>query len=152
MGKGTTFGIYLPAQKGVHAVPQADTAGIIPGNGELILVVDDEKNIRDITKTTLESYGYSVITAADGTEAVAIYAARRREIALVLTDMVMPHMDGAATIRALMKMNPEVKCIAVSGLRQNGYNLPQESITFLHKPYTSEKLLKIIHDMINRKI
>ncbi len=152
VGKGTTFRIYLPAQKGVDAVPQADTAGIIPGNGELILVVDDEKNIRDITKTTLESYGYSVITAADGTEAVAIYAARRREIALVLTDMVMPHMDGATTIRALMKMDPEVKCIAVSGLRQNGYNLPQESITFLHKPYTSEKLLKIIHDMINRKI
>jgi PAS domain S-box-containing protein len=151
VGKGTTFRIYLPTQEGVHIASTAQKTEIIPGNGELILVVDDEDNIREITKTTLETYGYSVITAADGTEAVAMYAARVKEIAVVLTDMVMPHMDGAATIRALHKMNPKVKCISVSGLIQNVHNLPQETVVFLHKPYTSEILLKTIHEMINRK-
>ena len=64
------------------------------GNGELILVVDDEAAIRDITKTSLESHNYKAITASDGIEAIALYVEHRDEISLVLTDMVMPSMDG----------------------------------------------------------
>ena len=151
VGKGTTFKVYLPAQ-GVGQAAVAEVKETLPvGNGELILVVDDEESIREITRTTLEAYGYSVITAADGTEAVASYATHREKIALVLTDMMMPYMDGAATIRAIQKLNPKVKVVAVSGLKQNGHNLTQEAVIFLHKPYTSEKLLNTIHEMLSRK-
>ncbi len=73
------------------------------GNGELILVVDDEESIREITRGTLETFGYTVLTASDGTEALALYADKKNEIAVVLTDMVMPFMDGPATIRVLRK-------------------------------------------------
>jgi len=81
-----------------------------------VLVVDDEFSIRDITQQTLETFGYRVITANDGAEAVALYAQQVSEIALVLTDMMMPVMDGAATIQVLLRINPAVRIIAASGI------------------------------------
>jgi two-component system, cell cycle sensor histidine kinase and response regulator CckA len=123
------------------------------GSGELILVVDDEEAIREITKGTLETFGYKVLTAGDGTEAVALYAANRDDIKIVLTDMMMPFMDGPATIRALQKLNPQVKIIAAGGLAANEKAAEAASAgvkTFLAKPYTAEKLLtalaKILHE------
>ncbi len=110
-------------------------------------MVDDEESIREITRATLETFGYKVLTAADGTEAVALYADRQDEIAVVLTDMMMPFMDGPATIRALQKMNPKVKIIGASGLTtsyKSGESPLQGIKIFLSKPYTAEKLLKAI--------
>jgi len=78
-------------------------------------VVDDEESIRLITKATLEAFGYKTLLAADGTEAIALYVSRREEVAVVVTDMLMPYMDGPATIRALGRINPLVKIIATSG-------------------------------------
>ncbi len=149
VGKGTTFRVYLPALEGIQATVAEEKAKITGGNGECILVVDDEESIREITRASLEANGYSVITAADGTEAMAAYATKGQNIALILTDLHMPYMDGAATIRALQKLNPDVKCIAVSGLKQNEYELPKGAVTFMHKPFTSEQLLKTIHEMID---
>ena len=121
------------------------------GNGELILVVDDEESIREITRGTLETFGYTVLTASDGTEAVAVYADRKNDIAVVLTDMMMPFMDGPATIRALQKMNPAIKIIAASGLTA-GHKPGEASLegvqVFLSKPYTAEKLLKALAEVI----
>lgn len=151
VGKGTTFKIYLPAQEGAQAAVTEEKEKLPAGNGELILVVDDEESIREITKATLEAYGYSIITCSDGTEAVAAYATHGQKVALVLTDMLMPYMDGAATIRAIQKLNPKVKVLAVSGLKQNGDMVTQETVMFLHKPYTSEKLLKTIGELLDKK-
>jgi len=110
----------------------------------LILVVDDEESIREITRSTLETFGYRVLTANDGTEAIALYADRKNEVAVVLTDMMMPFMDGPATIRALQKMDRGVKIIAASGLTA-GHKAGEASLEgvamFLGKPYTAEKLL-----------
>src|SRR5262249_47829784 len=114
------------------------------GHGQLILVVDDEEAIREITRSTLETFGYQVLTANDGTEAVALYAERKNDIAVVLTDMLMPFMDGSATIRALQKMNPDVRIIAASGLPAGpraGTAALEGFKMFLNKPYTAEKLL-----------
>jgi CheY-like chemotaxis protein len=83
-------------------------------------VIDDEASILTIIGQTLRAFGYSVLTATDRAEGVAIYAANRNEIAAVLTDMTMPIMDGPATIRALLRLNPTVKIIAASGLTANG--------------------------------
>jgi len=151
--KGTQFAVYLPALGDRNAVPANAALTTLPlGNGELILVVDDEAAIREITRSTLETFGYQVLTASDGTDALAIYADRKNDIAAVLTDMAMPFMDGPATIRALQKMNPQVKVIAASGLTAN-LNRSDASLeavkVFLSKPYTAERLLKALAEVLN---
>jgi PAS domain S-box-containing protein len=146
--KGSQFTIYLPALDKPGGTDVDATQVDLPlGNGELILVVDDEESIREITRGTLETFGYRVVTANDGTEALALYADKKNEIAAVLTDMVMPFMDGPATIRALQRMNPDVRIIAASGLGagQRGAEGALEGVAvFLNKPYTAEKLLKTL--------
>jgi two-component system cell cycle sensor histidine kinase/response regulator CckA len=150
--KGSRFTLYLPALNVPGTVVPAALQTDLPlGNGELILVVDDEESIREITRGTLEAFGYSVLTATDGTEALAVYADRKNDISVVLTDMVMPFMDGPATIRALQRMNPKVCIIAASGLpkgqRTGEVSLEGVSI-FLNKPYTAEKLLKALSQVL----
>jgi PAS domain S-box-containing protein len=146
--KGSQFSLYLPALDIPGTVEASAVQTDLPlGNGELILVVDDEESIREITRGTLETFGYTVLTASDGTEAVALYADRKNEIAVVLTDMMMPFMDGPATIRALQKMNPKIKIIAASGLtaaHKAGESSLEGVEIFLTKPYTAEKLLKAL--------
>jgi CheY-like chemotaxis protein len=118
-----------------------------------VLVVDDEFSIRDITQQTLEAFGYRVITASDGAGAIALYAKHASEIAVVLTDMMMPVMDGATTIQVLQRINPAVKIIAASGLESVG-KVPKgrgaEPKDFLAKPYTAEALLKLIREVLDR--
>lgn len=146
-GRGTQFKVYLPAAETPFTV-QADNSTPLPlGRGELILVVDDEIAIREITKGTLEAYGYRALTAADGTEAVALYAQHKDEIKVVLTDLMMPYMDGPVTIRALQKLNPKIKIIASSGLAESGRAIEGVKM-FLPKPYTAERLLKALADVI----
>ena len=154
-GKGTQFSFYLPAiEVGATADEEEEESRLPLGHGELILVVDDEEAIREITRGTLESFGYKVLTAADGTEAVALYASNRDEVEVVLTDMMMPFMDGPATIRALQKLNPRIKIIAASGLAANEKAAEAASAgvkTFLPKPYTAEKLLLTLAKVIEEK-
>jgi CheY-like chemotaxis protein len=123
------------------------------GRDELVLVVDDESSIREITGQTLETYGYRVITASDGAEAIALYARQPGKIALVLTDMMMPVMDGTATIQVLKRINPSVRIIAASGI-DSGATLAQSSQAgvhdFLVKPYTAETLLTLMRAVLDR--
>ena len=150
--KGSQFTVYLPAlDKSGGADAGAVPVDLPMGNGELILVVDDEESIREITRGTLETFGYKVLAASDGTEALALYADKKNEIAVVLTDMVMPFMDGPATIRALQRMNPNVRIIAASGLgagQRGGEGALEGVAVFLNKPYTAEKLLKTLADVL----
>src|ERR1043166_9212141 len=150
--RGSQFSVYLPAIETAEVTEAGALKADIPlGNGELVLVVDDEESIREITRGTLETFGYTVLTASDGTEALALYADKKNEIAVVLTDMVMPFMDGPATIRALQRMNPNVKIIAVSGLG-TGHHAGEGALegvsVFLTKPYTAEKLLKTLAQVL----
>ncbi|MFM2063615.1 MAG: hypothetical protein RLZZ507_3286 [Cyanobacteriota bacterium] len=145
--KGSQFKIYLPAQDTNEIIEESDIS-LPQGNGELILVVDDEAAICDITKTSLESYNYQVITACNGIEAIAVYVEHRDQIALVLTDIVMPSMDGLTSIRTLKKINPNVKIIAVSGLAPSdkvnaAYDMGVKA--FLCKPFTATQLLQTIN-------
>ena len=150
--KGSQFTLYLPALNTPGTIDAAALQTDLPlGNGELILVVDDEESIREITRGTLETFGYRVLTASDGTEALALYADKKNEIAVVLTDMVMPFMDGSATIRALQRMNPNVRIIAASGLgagQHAGEGALEGVSVFLNKPYTAEKLLKTLAQVL----
>jgi len=148
LGRGTKFGVYLPAQTEASDHTAAEIAVEIPrGNGELILVIDDESFVRRITQQTLEAFGYRVILASDGAEAAAAYASRSAEISAVLMDMMMPVLDGPATIRVLRKMNPAVRIIAASGLSASGPDVSAVNLGvkhFLAKPYTAETLLKTL--------
>ncbi len=153
VGKGTAFRIYLPAIKTEAQKQKAEKQLLeLPvGNGELILVAEDEGSIREVTVSTLETYGYRVITAEDGAEAVALYAENMDKIKVILMDMMMPVMDGQTSIRAIRGINPEVKIIAVSGLTEKDRlaNIADHTKAFLPKPYTAEKLLKTIHEVLN---
>jgi hypothetical protein len=155
VGKGTQFTIYLPTSDAAHTENENARELLYPkGNGELILVVDDEENIRQITQATLEKYNYRVVTANDGTEALAVYAQRGAEIALVLTDLAMPYLDGLATIRALRRIDPELKIIAASGLTTAEQNAELGALAvnaFLSKPFAAEKLLTALAEVLQRK-
>ncbi|MEO5798494.1 MAG: response regulator [Gemmatimonadales bacterium] len=117
------------------------------GNGELILIVDDEAGLRDVTARTLQFFGYRTVTAAHGAEAMAIYQERRDELAAVLTDLVMPVMDGPATINALRAVAPRLPLIAVSGLTDIGTDETATSLGvdgFLAKPFTVDELVTML--------
>ncbi|MEW6731792.1 MAG: response regulator [Acidobacteriota bacterium] len=149
VGKGTQFKIYLPAVEIKDSREQCSEkdAELPMGHGELILVVDDEALIREITKVTLEAYGYKVMTACDGTEAIALYSKNLNSIKVVLMDVMMPYLDGTATARVLEKIDPDVKIISSSGLKKNGETVQPVSASvkaFLPKPYTADKLLETI--------
>ncbi|AUT01497.1 hybrid sensor histidine kinase/response regulator [Nostoc sp. CENA543] len=148
LGKGTQFQIFLPAVEAA-VTARADNLELFKGNGELILVVDDEVQILETTAISLEAYNYQVLTASDGVEAIALYAQHQDKINLVLIDMMMPAMDGHATIQALQKINPFVKIVAVSGLvnsHQLAKNLQVKKL--LAKPYTQKELLTTLHGIL----
>lgn len=152
VGKGTRFAVFLPAAASAHTQPVAEAGRTSPdGNGELILVVDDEASIREIAKAILQAHGYGVVTASVGTEAVALYAEHRGEIQAVLTDMMMPVMNGPAIIRALRGLNPDVRIIAMSGLASDGAGggAGLDVQALLPKPYTADKLLITLREVLD---
>jgi len=149
MGNGTQFQVYLPASEERLSQPILEEKLPI-GNGELILIVDDEATIRQIAKTSLEKYNYTTLFASDGIEALALYAQHQKEISVVLIDMMMPNLDGLTTIRAMQIMNPQVRAIATSGLAANSQLALSVNVkTFLLKPYTLEELLNALHEAIS---
>ncbi|MFB2938251.1 PAS domain S-box protein [Aerosakkonemataceae cyanobacterium BLCC-F154] len=153
LGKGTEFKVYLPAIE-AQENQEIEEAQIPKGSGELILIVDDETAIRDITKTSLESHGYKVISACDGQQAIATYKQNQDKINLVLLDMMMPNMDGSTTINEFQKINPNLSIIAMSGLTANAVNAEaasQQVKGFLSKPFTAEELLVTMQKVLHKK-
>jgi CheY-like chemotaxis protein len=152
LGKGTTFNVYLPAME-LPAEARKALSGRVSlprGKGETILVIDDEASILTITSQTLQAFGYHVLTATDGADAVAVYTEHKNEIAVVVTDMMMPLMDGTATIHALTRINPAINIVAVSGVNSN---FDASKVTgvkhFLTKPYTAGTLLKTLRAIMD---
>jgi PAS domain S-box-containing protein len=140
--------IYLPAHEAANRREVEEIRHeILPGGGELILVIDDEDAIREMTRTILERFGYRALTADNGATALGIFASHKDEISIVITDMMMPVMDGPVTIRALQKLNPQVRIIASSGLTESidAADLDRLGVkTFLIKPYDAKTLLKTV--------
>jgi PAS domain S-box-containing protein len=150
LGQGTTFKVHLAAADGKKEISGAESASDLPrGNGECVLILDDEASVRSFTAQTLETYGYRVLMAADGAEGVAEYIQRPAEIAVVLTDMKMPIMDGMATIRALKSLDPDAKIIAMSGFETDRAEVEAAGArAFLAKPYTATTLLQALRDLL----
>jgi CheY-like chemotaxis protein len=155
MGRGARFRVYLPAVEMAQAAPAKPSQRDLPvGNGELVLIIDDESAIREVARETLSAFGYRVMIASDGAEAMAVFAAHMGDVKVVLTDMMMPYMDGPATIRALRRLDPKVKIIATSGLKAEDKIADAAQLgvkTFLPKPYTAEKLLKTVASVLKEE-
>ncbi len=150
VGIGSQFHIYLPSYTSLFT-QVVNEVKLGTSQGELILVIDDELIITQITTTTLEMYNYKVLTAQNGIEAIALYNQHQEDIKLVLMDMMMPVMVGETAIRALQIINPQVKIIAMSGLAT------AEALTqitdngiqgFLSKPFTAHELLKSVQNVL----
>ncbi len=155
-GKGSSFKVYLPALPDSMTELLKQPTSLPPGGqGETVLVVDDEKAILNTCKRTLEAHGYKVLTAVDGIDALNLYAQRRDEIDLVLADIMMPFLDGAGLVRALKRLDGQVKIIVASGIEGKSEHkhlledVRHSGITeILEKPYTTEKLLRKLHGVL----
>ena len=156
VGRGSTFRIHLPAQTESSApAPVGTAADTLPrGRGELILLADDEISVREITQSTLEAFDYRVIAAEDGSQAIGLYAINQQDVALVLTDMMMPNMDGAALAAALRRLNPALPIIAVSGvdLDRDAARATAAGIAHvLAKPYNAEALIRKVRAVLDQQ-
>jgi PAS domain S-box-containing protein len=154
VGKGTTFKVHLPASTTPVAAENTvvEPAKLPHGQNELVLVVDDEESVCRVAKKTLEHFGYRVLLAANGIEALSLYAPRRDEIDVVITDMAMPGMDGFATIGALRAINPQVKIVGSSGLASTGGAAKAINAGlrhFISKPFTAELMLQTVHKALH---
>lgn len=154
-GQGSTFNVYLPRARELGEVtPVGRNEGACPrGNGETILVVDDEPAVRKIASAVLTANGYRVVSAAEGAEAVSVFHEYRTQIKVVVSDLMMPRMDGPTALRVLRKLQPELKSIIITGLGEEGRIAEARAAgadLVLHKPFASEKLLNALHELLHR--
>jgi len=147
LGQGSQFTVYLPAFLESELPPAQLPPANLDGKKQQILVIDDEEAILETTAALLTSCGYSVLTCADGVTAADLYTQHQRTIQVVLVDMVMPILDGAATIERLREINPEVLLIASSGLTED----PMLQVAgFLPKPYTAQELFSALDRVLQK--
>ena len=149
VGKGTQFKIFLPATTSSQtAGATSETAPALPvGNGEMILLVDDEQMVLELGKTTLQNYGYRVLAATNGMEAIARFEVHKDQISLVITDTDMPFLDGASAAMAIRKTSPNVPIIMASATKLDTMFLSRQAVSFantLSKPYDVEQLLRSV--------
>ncbi len=152
VGYGTTFTLFLPASSEKIAVrSSAELEAFCRGNGEMVLVVDDEEFILETTRDTLESLGYRVLTACNGIDALRVFEQHEDEIDIVVTDLMMPEMDGIATIRALRNKKPNLPIIAASGLTGNKARdaVRAGAYVCISKPFSSEKLCATLQELLD---
>jgi PAS domain S-box-containing protein len=153
VGKGTEFKVFLPAEEEQVEVRMDRDYVAVAGHGETILIVDDERNLQDVLRATLESRNFTVLTAFDGIEAVKMYEKNKSRISVVLLDMLMPTLNGPSTIPMLRRINPQVKIIGMTGcmmenLTNEMHSLMQE-LPFLQKPFDSEDVVTLVNDVVH---
>jgi CheY-like chemotaxis protein len=143
----------LPAaESALQAAPAPISPDALRGKGETVMLVDDEPGVLEVTKHMLTHYGYNVITAIHGADALALYPQCKARLGVVIMDMMMPVMDGPNAIRELRKQDPKLKFIAISGLLAGDKiqeRIGGEEVAFISKPFASEKLLVSLREVLN---
>jgi CheY-like chemotaxis protein len=153
VGVGTTFKVYLPA---VGPGPEgAAGPGFAPARGgtEVVLLVEDQSDVRRFTRVALESYGYTVVEAADGPAALAAAARPEHRIDMLLTDVVMPGMSGRQVAEALRARRPDLRVLYVSGYTDDAvvrHGILQADVAFLRKPFTPLALAQKVREVLDR--
>ncbi|MEW5744937.1 MAG: PAS domain S-box protein [Nitrospirota bacterium] len=154
-GKGTTFRIYLPlVTAGAGKEPSAAPLPALATGAETILVAEDETAVRDTTVALLEKFGYRVITAADGEEAVRKFGENRDDIQLLLFDVVMPKKNGREAYEAIRRLKPGIKVLFTSGYASDimyKRGILEEGFDFISKPFTPRDLLNKVREVLSRE-
>jgi PAS domain S-box-containing protein len=149
---GTTFRIYLPVViEESETAPERDHRNL-PGGDETILLVDDEEAILENGRVLLSNYGYEILTANNGRQALEIYRDRSKEISLIVLDLIMPEMDGKTCLEEILKINPLEKVIIASGYAANGImdeTMDLGAKASIKKPFESGKILELIRAVID---
>jgi two-component system cell cycle sensor histidine kinase/response regulator CckA len=154
-GQGSTFAVLLPSV-GAEVEPPKPRSTPPPLQAErrgTVLVIDDERAVRQMTAVSLESTGHAVLTAASGREGVALFQARPREIELVLLDLTMPEMNGEQTLRALQAIDPHVQALVMTGYAEDDVHErfePDELAGFLAKPFARDELFGAVDAALRR--
>jgi two-component system, cell cycle sensor histidine kinase and response regulator CckA len=152
LGMGTTFKIYFPAIEQAEDAETRTNDGPIRGGTETILLVDDDDEIKDLGATLLNSFGYAVVRAGNGKEALEIYQRDRESISLVILDLIMPVMDGRQCLAEILRIDPHAKVIIASGYSEGG---PANGVMaarakgFVQKPYSMRELLTTIREILD---
>lgn len=152
--KGTLFNIYLPVTRDIETEDSLDTQDV-RGSG-IILVVDDEADVRELCRDMLEPLGYTVLLAESGSVGINIYREMRDRISLVIMDMIMPKMGGSEVFQALKTINPEVKILICSGYSQNGFAgidalLKRGAVGSVQKPFSRHTIAIAIKKALQNK-
>ena len=153
-GRGTTFSILLPASPGSESMLHPAGLETVPsGHGELVLVVDDDISVRETTSAALAGRGYRTLVAADGSEALGLFAPRSLEIKAIITDLDMPNLDGTALVQVARKLNPGVRVILVSGSAdvRDTRREPPINGAFVSKPCSGATLLRTLHQLLREQ-
>src|SRR5208283_2414065 len=153
IGQGTHFDIYLPRYREQATRPAATPLPIAIGGGtETILLVDDEAIIRNLGRTILQRYGYHVLLAEDGQEAVRVYSRERQRIDLVILDLTMPRLSGRDTLRQLLQINPQVRVLFSSGYSSEQMtDAEKEGVQgFVNKPYRPQDLAQTVRAVLDQ--
>jgi PAS domain S-box-containing protein len=154
-GKGSCFDVYLPAIPAAAPAKPTDSRAPLPrGQGEGVLVIDDEQVIRNVFGTILKHHGYRVFSASHGKEGTSLYQQHQQEIAVVVVDMIMPGMDGVAVVKELKKINPHVRVIVVSGMMENEQFFTGEGfsgVELIRKPVMSDILIGKVAEVVATK-
>ena len=152
LDKGTTFKLYFPrVSEGVAASDGGSSSAEAPDATETILLVEDEQAVRDLTVRMLQRLGYKVLAAANGAEAIAISNAYGGEIAMLLTDVVMPNMSGREVADKLRPVRPGLRVLYLSGYTDDTvvhHGVLEAGVEFLPKPFSREVLSKKIRDVL----
>jgi len=153
VGHGSTLHIYLPLQQQVRSqFDLAPTQETLTGEGETILLADDEFQVREVTGEVLEELGYRVLLAADGVEAVALFAEHHDYIALTILDVVMPAMGGREAADKIRAMDASAAILFATGYDQarvlDDKIITSDHCGVINKPYAVDKLSRVIRDMI----
>ena len=153
-GTGSVFSLYLPQDfSPVAAAIDADEAAPASGGSETVLMVEDDDILRDLLSDALRSYGYQVLVARDGHDALA-QSQRHERIDLVLSDVVMPHMDGPVLARALAQRHPHIKLLFMSGYTADAFADKPElrQIPILAKPFAIDELVRAVRQAIDQGV
>src|SRR5690606_7463587 len=151
LGKGTRFIVYLPLLVQAEIQPIRAAALHPPhGQGEMILLVEDEAALRDAVKEMLAGLGYQVLTAQNGQEALDVYEQHRGEIALVLSDLIMPGMGGVELHRELERRDPEARLLLVTGYPNLEGLEPGSRVHWVQKPFTVDTLAQRVAEAIHQ--
>jgi two-component system cell cycle sensor histidine kinase/response regulator CckA len=151
-GEGTTFRIYFPASEAVSEEKKEKRETAVKGGAETILLAEDEEAIRNLSERSLRGYGYDILVARDGAEAVALFEAHP-EIAIAVLDVVMPRMGGKEALDAMRRLRPDLKALFTSGystdrIHESFVLLP--GIEFLPKPYGPASLARRVREVLDK--